>query len=88
MMIEDRYFVPNGLFEAVRASAERENRVQYLGITHRSSDQEPGILKYQAMLQDLRDGKNCSWHFGPSRDEMQAEFGASLAVICWITGRE
>lgn len=82
MLIENRYFIPDGLYEAVGAIADKKRKTQHVAMMYRD-DMWPSVgpEKLGLMWADLKTGKDCTWVFGPSRDELVL---LRPAVILWI----
>lgn len=82
MLIENRYFIPDGLCEAVEAIADRERKTQFVAMLHQDNARtSPGMEGLWAMWADLNTGRNCAWVFGPGRDEL---ISLHPAVLLWI----
>ncbi len=75
MLIDNAYYIPDELYEAVAANADRLKKVQCVGMTY-SAKAKPGFFA------DLRIGRLCSWVFGPEHTELRRE--KDLAVMLWI----
>ena len=83
MLIENRYFIPDGLYEAVGAIADQQRKTQHVAMMYHDDARIPaGIEKVSLMWADFKTGKNCAWVFGPGRDELVS---LRPAVILWIT---
>ena len=82
MLIENRYFIPDGLCEAVEAIADRERKTQFVAVMYRDDTRlSPGMERLWAMWADLNTGRNCVWVFGPGREDLIA---LRPALILWI----
>lgn len=83
MLIENRYFIPKGLYDAVSANADRERKTQFVGLMYEPSTVlPPGLARFSAMWEDLKSGRDCAWVYGPEREDLIA---AHPAVVLWIT---
>lgn len=83
MKIEDRYYIPDDLYDAVMANANRTRKVQFVGVTHEPIPWiAPGLERLAALWDDLCSGRGCSWIYGPSREEL---IGGDMALVLWIT---
>lgn len=82
MLIENRYFIPDGLCEAVEAIADQERKTQFVAVMYRDDTRiPPGMARMESVWADLRTGKNCAWIYGPGQDELIA---LRPAMILWI----
>ena len=83
MLIENRFFIPDGLYAAIAANADRERKTQFVGLMYEPSKwMPPGLTRVALMWADLHTGKDCAWVYGPGREELIA---AHPAVVLWIT---
>lgn len=83
MLIENRYFIPDDLYAAVISNANRERKVQFVGLRYEPKGRlSPGLNKLSMMWSHLQSGVWCEWVYGPSREELIAE---RAAVVLWIT---
>ena len=83
----DNYFIPPALQAVVEAIADRTGNTQFIGMCHHRQYESrvvdlADILTPHPIFADFRDGKNCSWTFGPTYAELKQL--PDLAVVLHV----
>lgn len=76
MLIDGTYFVPDGLYEAVRNAAIWEEKTQCVGLLYAPP------IRPSSWLDHFRTGAYCTWLYGPKPEELRAM--DRMAALLWI----